>query len=107
MNEQTGEIIKEVSKEIAKDVYDDTGKPVLKPTGEIVGLIPRTIKAALLPLEKWIVGREYNLKETQRLLEEKLKNVRLEDIETPEAYIAVPALQSISYCMDSEELRNM
>lgn len=107
MDEQTGEIIKEVSKEIAKDVYDDAGKPVLEPTGQTVGLIPRAIKAALLPIEKWVLGREYNLKETQKLLEEKLKNVRPEDIEPPEAYIAVPALQNISYCMDSKELRNM
>lgn len=107
MSKQTEETIKEVSKEIIKEVYYDAGKPALNPTGQIVGLIPRAIKAALLPLEKWVVDREYNLKETQKLLEEKLKNVRLEDIETPEAYIAVPALQSISYCMDSEELRNM
>lgn len=26
---------------------------------------------------------------------------------TPEAYVAVPALQAISYSMNSEELRNM
>lgn len=107
MDEQTGEIIKEVSKEIAKDVYDDAGKPILEPTGQTVGLIPRVIKAALLPIEKWVLGREYNLKETEKLLEEKLKNAKPENIEEPEAYIAVPALQNISYCMDSEELRNM
>lgn len=101
------DIAKEVTKEIAKDVYNDTGKPILQPTGELVGLIPRAIKAALGPLEKWVLQKEYNIEETKRLLENKLQNVNPEMIEAPEPYIAVPALQSISYCMDNEELRNM
>ena len=46
------ECAKEVSKNIAKEAYQDGGKPVLKPTSELLGLIPRTIKAMLLPLEK-------------------------------------------------------
>lgn len=47
------------------------------------------------------------MKETKKLLEEKLKDVPPENIESPEAHIAVPALQYISYCMDNEELKNM
>ena len=101
------ECAKEASKSIAKDAYQDTGKPVLKPTGELLGLIPRTIKAVLLPLEKWVVGREYNLAETQKLLQQKLENIPPEQIVSPEAHIAVPAIQYISYCMDNDELRNM
>ena len=34
------------------------------------------------------------------------KDVPAEQIVTPEAYVAVPAMQNISYCMDNEELRN-
>ena len=105
MSEQ--ELMSEVAKEIAKDVYQDAGKPIVKPTGELVGLIPRAIKAALLPIEKWIESREYNLAETKKLLEQKLANISPEQIASPEAHIAVPALQYISYCMDNEELRNM
>lgn len=101
------ECTKEVSKNIAKEAYQDGGKPVLKPTSELLGLIPRTIKAMLLPLEKWIVGREYNLAETQKLLQKKLENVPSEQIVSPEAHIAVPAIQYISYCIDNDELRNM
>lgn len=97
----------DIAKEIAKDVYTDGGRPVVKPTGELLGLIPRAIKAALAPAEKWILQREYNIAETQKLLEEKLKNIPPEQIEAPEAYIAVPALQNISYCMDNAELRDM
>lgn len=98
---------KEIAKELAKDVYSDGGKPIVKATGELVGLVPRAIKAALAPVEKWVLQREYNIEETKKLLEEKLKNVPPELIQPPEAHIAVPALQYISYCMDNEELRNM
>lgn len=93
--------------EMAKEAYSDGGKPIVKPTGELVGLIPRTLKALLFPLEKWIVEKEYSLKETIILLEKKLKNISTEKLETPEPHIAVPALQYISYCMDNKELRNM
>ena len=101
------DVTKEIVKELAKDAYSDGGKPIVKATGELVGLIPRAIKAALAPVEKWVLQREYNIEETKKLLEEKLKNVSPELIQSPEAYIAVPALQYISYCMDNEELRNM
>ena len=97
----------ELAKEILRDAYADGGKPIVKPTGELVGLLPRTIKAALAPLEKWVLQREYNIEETKQLLEDKLKNVPPESIEPPEAHIAVPAIQYISYCMDNAELRDM
>lgn len=107
MDEKAEEILVEVSKEIAKETYNDAARPVIKPTGQIVGLVPRAIKAALLPVEKWILGREYNLEETKKLLELKLEKVNPDLIESPEPYIAVPALQYISYCMDSEALREL
>lgn len=99
--------VMECVKEIAKDAYDDGGRVIVKPTGELVSLIPRTIKAALAPLEKWILQREYNVKEVEKLLEKKLENIPPEQIESPQAHIAVPAIQYISYCMDNEELRDM
>ena len=107
MDNKSFELLKDATVAVAKEAYEDTAAPVLKPTGQTLGLIPRAVKAALLPLEKWIIGREYNLAEVKKLLELKLQNVSPEQIEEPEAYIAVPALQNISYCMDSEELRDM
>lgn len=101
------EIAKETVKEVATDVYEDAGRPIAKPTGELIGLIPRAIKAALSPLEKWVMQREYNIAETQKLLELKLQNVCPELIEPPEPHIAIPAIQYISYCMDNEDLRNL
>lgn len=97
----------EVLKELAKDAYADLGHPIAAPSGELIGLVPRAIKAAFAPLEKWVLLREYNISETKKLLEEKLKNVPPELIQPPEAHIAVPALQYISYCMDNEKLRDM
>lgn len=105
--EQNVKVMMEGTKEVVKDAYADGIKPILKPTGDIVGMVPRAIKAALLPCEKWILNREYNLAETKKLLESKLADVDPKNIKSPEAYIAVPTLQYISYCMDNEELRNM
>lgn len=106
-NNQALEVAKEAVKEVAKEAYADAGRPVAKPTGELVGLIPRAIKAALVPVEKWILQREYNVAETKKLLEEKLQSTPPELIQPPEPHIAVPAIQYISYCMDNEELRDM
>lgn len=101
------EPVTECLKELAKDVYNDGGKAIVKPAGSLLGLIPRSIRAALCPFEKWILEKEYNIAQTEKILAEKLKNTPPENIKSPEAYIAVPALQYISYCMDNEELRNM
>ena len=43
----------------------------------------------------------------KKLLAQKLENVEPEKIVEPEAYVAIPALQAISYSMNSEELRNL
>lgn len=94
-------------KELAKEIYKDLVHPAAQSTGELVALVPRAVKVALQPLEKWILQGEYNLAQTQKLLDEKLKNVDPKNICSPEAHIAVPALQYINYCMDNDELRDM
>ncbi len=99
--------IAEKNADLVQEVYTDAAKPVVQPAGETMGLVPRAVKAALAPLEKWILQREYNLAETKKLLEQKLENVKPENIEPPEAHVAVPALQYLSYCMDNDELRDM
>lgn len=94
-------------KELVPELYEDGAKPVVKETGKTLSIIPQTINAALVPLRKWIVGREYSLKETEVLLAKKLEKVKSDNIVEPEAHIAVPAIQSISYCMNNVELRNL
>lgn len=101
------EIAKDVVKQVAGETYQDVVQPVAKPVGQLAGLLPRAIKAKLAPLEKWILHQEYSVEETKKLLEEKLKNISSDHIVTPDAYVAVPAIQNISYCMDNEVLRDM
>ena len=38
-------------------------------------LVVKAVHAAFTPLEKWVLQREYNLEETKKLLEEKLRGV--------------------------------
>ena len=87
--------------------YDDLVQPTAKQLGKTVELIPRSINAALSPAWNWVIHSEYNMAETEKLLSEKLKNVDPNKIVQPEAYVAVPALQAISYSMNNDELRNL
>lgn len=89
------------------DVYDDALKPAAQESGKTLALIPRTVNAALAPLRQWIAQKEYNVAVTEKLLAQKLQNIPPEKIVTPEAYVAVPAFQAISYSMDSDTLRNL
>jgi len=91
----------------APTLYEDGLKPATQESGKTLALIPRAINAALLPLRQWIAEREYKLAETEKLLTQKLEHVGEDKIVTPEAYVAVPAIQAIAYSMDSEELRNL
>lgn len=93
--------------EAAPDLYDDALKSTVQETGKTLSRIPRLINAVLAPLDIWILNKEYNIEETKKLLAKKLENVEPEKIVSPESYVAVPALQAISYSMNSEELRNM
>lgn len=97
-----GEAIKTVP-----EIYDDGLKSTAQESGKTLALIPRTINAALAPLRQWIAQKEYNVAETEKLLAQKLEHVGEDKIVTPDAYVAVPAIQAISYSMNSEELRNL
>ncbi|WP_368280229.1 DUF4393 domain-containing protein [Enterocloster citroniae] len=93
--------------ETVPEVYDDGLKLATQESGKVLAIIPQTIKSVLLPLRKWNIEREYNFKETEKLLAQKLENVSPEKIVTPKPYVAIPTIQAISYSMDSEELRNL
>lgn len=89
------------------ELYEDGIKETAKESGKVLALVPRAINAALAPVRIWIAKKEYNVAATEKLLAEKLENISAEAIVSPEPYVAVPALQAIAYCQDSEELRNM
>lgn len=90
--------------DVVKEVKDTKTVAEIDTTS---ALLIRAIHAALSPLEKWVIQKEHNLTVTKKLLAEKLKDTPIENIITPPSYVAVPALQAISYCMDDDELRNM
>lgn len=93
--------------ETTPKLYDDLVQPAAKQLGKTLELIPRSINAALSPAWNWVMHREYNVAETEKLLSQKLKNVDPNKIVQPEPYVAVPALQAISYSMNNDELRNL
>lgn len=106
MDEKNVEQIAEVAKEIIKPVYEDV-RPVIKPTAGLLSLPVRAVKASLLNFEKWVISREQNLDDfINRRVPEQLQSIPEDDIRTPNAYIAVPILQAVSYC-DSDELNDM
>lgn len=96
-----------ISEKTVDKFYDEGLSPTISESGKLIGRIPRLINAALAPLDKWILNREYSVSETKKLLEEKLQNVKPENIVSPEPYVAVPTIQAISYSMNSTTLRNM
>ena len=48
----------DIAKDLAPGVYDDALKPAVKATGGLLELLPRAVRAALAPIEKWILHRE-------------------------------------------------
>ncbi|MCR2051052.1 DUF4393 domain-containing protein [Acetatifactor muris] len=91
----------------APTLYEDALQPTVQEVGKFVSRIPRAINAAFSGLDRWILNKEYAIDETKKLLEKKLENVDPDKIVEPEAYVAVPAIQAISYSMNSEALRNL
>lgn len=94
-------------RETIDKVYDDIVHPTASEVGKLMGRVPRAINAAFSSLDCWILKKENNIEKTKLLLEENLKNVDPERIVPPEPYVAIPAIQAISYSMDSDELRKM
>ena len=105
-----GDISKEILKQtggVAVEAYKDVVRPVVKPIGEILGFLPRTLKLTLSGWEKWLINGEESLKMTAEAIEDKIKKVPQEKLIEPDPYVAIPAIQQISYCQNSEELRDM
>lgn len=103
----TQEIAQELVKQTAGQAYQDIAHPGMQATGEVLSFIPRTLKALFSGWETWLLNKEHAMEQTKMLLEEKLKDVPEEKLVSPEAYVAIPAIQQLSYSIDNEELREM
>ena len=106
MSEISNDIV-ESAKNVSVEVYKDAAQPIVKPIGEILGFLPRTIKLALSGWEKWLINGEESLRLTAEAIKEKAKAIPEEKLVEPEPYVAIPAVQQISYCQNSSDLREM
>lgn len=109
MNEEkslVGQVIDQSSGVLEK-AYDDLAHPSAKSLGNTLSLVPRTIGVWLGKWEKWVINGEESIRLTAQAVQEKAKNIPEEKLTEPEPYVAIPAVQQLSYCYDSEELRNM
>lgn len=96
-----------IPNETKNQVYNDLFQPAASETGKILSRIPQLINAAFLPLDCWIAERQNHLEKTKQLLAENLKDADPDKIVPPEPYVAVPAIQALSYSMNSDELRTL
>lgn len=104
------EIIKEAigqTEGVLEKAYDDIAHPTAKSLGNTLSLIPRTVGVWLSKWEKWVINGEESIKLTAEAVREKASKIPEEKLTEPEPYVAVPAIQQLSYCYDCEELREM
>lgn len=97
----------ELPNETIDKIYDDALHPSVSEVGKTVGLLLRSINAALAPLEIWNLKKEFNVKQVKTKLANSLSSISPDKIVSPEPYVAVPALQAISYSINREELSNL
>lgn len=91
----------------APKIYEDGLQPTVQEIGKFVARFPRAINAAFMGIDKWVLNKEYNIEETKKILEQKLQNIDPNKIVEPEAYVAIPAVQALSYSMSNGELREL
>lgn len=104
--EIVGQVIDQSSGVLEK-AYDDLAHPTAKSVGNTLSLVPRTIGVWLGKWEKWVINGEESIRLTAQAVEEKAAKIPEDKLTEPEPYVAIPAVQQLSYCYDSEELRNM
>ena len=92
---------------VLEKAYDDLAHPTAKSVGNTISLVPRTIGVWLGKWEKWVINGEESIRLTAEAVREKAEKIPEEKLTEPEPYVAIPAVQQLSYCYDSEELREM
>ena len=105
-NPLVGKVIDQ-SNGVLEKAYDDLVHPTAKSAGNTISLIPRTIGVWLSKWEKWVINGEESIRLTAQAVQEKVSNIPQEKLTEPEPYVAIPAVQQLSYCYDSNELREL
>lgn len=108
MTDEVLEITKEVAKVVAKDVYNDGLKGTVTQTGEIVeSIVGLFNNVVFYPVKKANALFKYKLEDFKNDLEIRLNSLPNDKIVEPDLMVAGPALESLKYTYDKEELRNM
>lgn len=92
---------------LLEKAYDDIAHPSAKSVGNTISLIPRTVGVLLGKWEKWVINGEESIRLTVNAVKERAAAIPEEKLTEPEPYVAVPAIQQLSYSYDSEELRTL
>ena len=92
---------------VLEKTYEDVVHPSAKSIGNTLSLVPRTVGVWFGKWEKWVINGEESIKLTASAVQEKASKIPEEKLTEPESYVAIPAIQQLSYCYDSEELREM
>ncbi|WP_407535818.1 DUF4393 domain-containing protein [Cetobacterium somerae] len=99
-------LTKGVNKIIPK-VYEDAIQPTAKVIGQMGETIAKAINTALIPLRLIVWKAEEIENSIKTGLEEKMKNISLDEIQTPNPRIAGPTLEGLRYTAQEKELREM
>lgn len=92
---------------VLEKAYDDLVHPSAESLGKTVSLVPRTVAIWLSSWNRQVVNREESIKLAIDAIESRVGKIPEEHLTEPPAHIAVPAIQQLAYCYDSEELRGM
>lgn len=88
-------------------VYQDLLQPAVQEFGKGLHTLSKTVHIALAPVSAMVWGYEKIADYLQMTLEEKLKDVSLDDIIEPDISIAGPVIENMRFTGDKEELREM
>lgn len=92
---------------VLEKAYDDLVHPSAKSVGKMLSLLPRTVAIWLSSWDRWVVNREESIARTIDAMGSRVDEIPEDHLTEPPAHIAVPAIQQLSYCYDSEDLREM
>lgn len=88
-------------------IYQDTIQPAAKEMGKTLEVVAKTVNMAIAPLSAMVWGYEQIKDFVDKRVSEKLSETPEEEIVSPEAHVAGPALEALKYSGAVEELREL
>lgn len=87
--------------------YDDVIHPAAKNIGTAAGTLTSTLNVLLAPITWAVYGFDIIDKKVKSKMLDKLSNVPLENLSSPEPNIVIPAYEALRYSLDKEILKDM